>query len=292
MSKRVELVLDAKANLGEGPNWDADNQLLLWVNIQHNELHIFDPNTGKNQTINVGQQIGAAVRCKSGGLMLALQHGFSHLDTATEALTPVHDPEADCPANRFNDGKCDPAGRFWAGTMPLSGHSPTGSLYCMDTDRTVRRVLDKVTVSNGLAWSSDMAAMYYIDTPTREVAAFDYNPETGAISNRRVAVSIPEESGYPDGMTIDAEGMLWIALWEGSAVSRWDPRTGRHLESIEIPASLVTSCTFGGPDLDELYITTARRELEEKALARQPTAGGLFRAKPGVKGTEDYAFNG
>lgn len=225
--------------------------------------------------------------------MVALHHGFASLDLETEELTIIHDPEAHLPGTRFNDGKCDPAGRFWAGTMSLGSDPPgAGSLYVMDTDLSVRRALEKVTISNGIVWSLDHSTMYYIDTPTREVSAFDYDIETGAISNRRAAVTIPEGYGSPDGMAIDVEGMLWVAVWGSSEVSRWDPTSGELLQTISVPATQVTACAFGGPDLDQLYITTARIRLDEQALADQPHAGGLFRARPGVRGVEAYEFAG
>ena len=224
--------------------------------------------------------------------MLALHHGFAHLDLETEELTFISDPEPDKPENRFNDGKCDPAGRFWAGTLALDEKPRAASLYCMDTDLSVRRVLGNVGNSNGIVWSLDNTTMYYIDTPTREIAAFDYDLETGAISNRRVAVTVPQEYGYPDGMTIDEEGMVWVALWGEGCVCRWDPRTGELLHSLRLPVRQVTSCAFGGEKLDELYITSACIGPEGKALAAQPLAGGLFRVHPGVKGIEAFEFNG
>lgn len=288
-----ELEFDAKAKLGEGPCWDERNGLLYWVDIERYELHIYNPATKTDRAINVGQHIGAAVVRKAGGLVIALREGFYFLDPDTEQMTPIADPEADKPDNRFNDGKCDPAGRFWAGTLYLPETEPElGALYCLDTDLRVQRKAEKVSISNGLAWSADERTMYYIDSPTRQCVAFDYEKASGAISNRRVVVEIPEGEGWPDGMTIDAEGMLWIALWDGWQVRRYNPHSGALLDVIQVPVARPTSAVFGGENLDTLYITSASTRLSAEALMEQPLAGGIFRAKPGVRGTPTIKFLG
>ena len=287
----VELVVDAKATLGEGAIWDARRQRLLWVNIVEGEVHAYNPADDTDQAVEVGQAVGTVVPRRGGGLMLALEHGFASFDLETHELTIINDPEQDLPDNRFNDGKCDPAGRFWAGTMSAD-RTPVASLYRMDADHTVQRVLGGVTVSNGIAWSLDQSTMYYIDTPTRQVDAFDFDVESGQITNRRVVITVPEQAGKPDGMTIDAEGKLWIAMWDGSRITRWDPSTGRLEQTIPIPARKVTSCAFGGEHLDDLYVTTARNGMTETELRDQPHAGGVFRVRPGVRGVEAFEFAG
>jgi sugar lactone lactonase YvrE len=292
LALQAELVLDAKAMLAEGPCWDAETQKLYWVDIMTGVVHTFDPVSGCNVGIEVKQYVGAVVLRQSGGLMLALKNGFHALDPVTGKLTPLTDPESHLPGNRFNDGKVDPAGRFWAGTMALSGDGSTGSLYRLDTDLSVHCLLRDIGCSNGLAWSVDGKTMYYIDTSTKKVAAFDYDLTTGAIDRYRVAVVIPEDGGVPDGMTIDAEGMLWVAQWGGSRVSRWNPQTGEELDSVSVPASQVTSCTFGGKEFDTLYITTAREGLDDEALLLQPLAGGLFAVRTSVKGASSFSFAG
>lgn len=293
MSKeQLELVIDAKATLGEGPCWDHNRQLLYWVDIIEKKLHIYDPVRKTNRTIHLPQYPGAVVPRKSGGVVLAMNRGFYALDLYTEQLTLLASVTNEPKNNRFNDGKCDAAGRFWAGTMPLEGSEPTGNLYCLDVNLNVRHVLGGIYCSNGIAWSADNKTMYYIDSPTRQVVAFDFNLSSGVIENKRVVVTIPEGEGLPDGMTIDSEGMLWVAQWDGYKVSRWNPQNGKRLEIISVPAARVTSCTFGGENLDELYITTARMGLDEKTLSKQPLAGGVFRVKTNVKGMENYVFNG
>lgn len=288
-----ELEFDAKAKLGEGPCWDARNNLLYWVDIERFELHLYNPATKTDRAINVGQHIGAAVVRQSGGLLVALREGFYQLDPDTEQLTKIVDPEADQPENRFNDGKCDPAGRFWAGTLFLPETEPElGGLYCLDTNLQVQRKVDKVSISNGLAWSADEQTMYFIDSPTRQCFAFDYDKASGEIGNRRVVVEIPEGEGWPDGMTIDAEGMLWIALWDGWCVRRYNPNNRELLDEIKVPVARPTSAVFGGANLETLYITSARTRLSAEALAEQLLAGGIFKANPGVRGTPTREFLG
>ncbi len=292
MSTTAELVLDAQAILGEGPLWHAPTQKLFWVNLLDGQVHLFDPATNEDRVIEVGQPVGTVVPRQAGGAMVAVHGGFASLDLDSGELTIIHDPEADIPENRFNDGKCDPAGRFWAGTMPYDPGSPSGSLYCMDIDHSVRKMLDGVMISNGIVWTSDHSTMYYVDSLTRQVAAFDYDVSTGDISNRRVAVNVPEDFGVPDGMTIDDEDTIWVAHFGGSRITHWNPASGELLGQIDIPASQVTACAFGGPDLTDLYITTARFELDEEALKEEPAAGGLFLASPGAKGVEAFEFAG
>jgi sugar lactone lactonase YvrE len=292
MSAEAEVLLDANATLGEGALWHAQSQVLYWVDIMGNRVHVYDPATRKDRVIDVGQPVGTIVPRKSGGVMLALQHGFASLDLKSEKLEIVSDPESHLPGNRFNDGKCDPAGRFWAGTMSRSDTPAAGSLYRLDADLQVYKMEGNITCSNGIAWSLDRRTMYYIDTMTMTVVAYDYNDASGAIANKRVVITCTSEHGLPDGMSIDAEGMLWIAHWDGSSVRRWDPKTGKLLRSIAIPAARATSCAFGGKNLDQLYITSARIGLDADALARQPHAGALFLANPGVRGVEAFEFAG
>jgi len=212
-----------------------------------------------------------------------LQHGFALLDPKSEKIKML-EPVEDIASNRFNDGKCDPQGRFWAGTMAISLDNNCGSLYRMNFNGSVEKVLNPVSISNGLVWSLDHKWMYYIDTPTRTVEAFHYEPITGHIKHSHTAVTFLEGEGLPDGMTQDADGNLWICHWNGGRVSRWNPLTGKKLFEVMMPAARVTSCAFGGENLDELYVTTARKELSERDLREQPNAGGLFRVRPGVRG--------
>lgn len=289
---KTKVIIDAKATLGEGPCWDAKRKRLYWVDIIEKKVHIHDVSTGKNHAIEVDHLVGAVVVRESGGLILATQNGFYELDEETGEATLLHNPEADMSSNRFNDGKCDPAGRFWAGTMEVDEQKPVGSLYVLDTNLAVKKMLSGITISNGLTWSSDHKTMYYIDSPTKKVVAFDYDVNSGDISNKRVVVTIPEGEGIPDGMTIDAEDKLWVAQWGGYKVSRWDPETGEHIGEVKVPAKQVTSCVFAGDDLDELYITTAKRGLDEEELSKYPHSGSVFHIKSSIKGGETFMFKG
>lgn len=282
-------MLDARAELGEGPSWDPASGRLLWVDITQGLVHRFDPTTGRDDVIDVGRPVGAAVPTTSGSIALAIEDGFAILDPGTgrvDALAAVAAPET-----MMNDGTCDPMGRFWAGTKDAVGDRPIGSLYRMDADRAVVEVLTHVTVSNGLAWSRDERTMFYIDSPTYGIDAFDVDPGTGDVSDRRRFVDLPREWGLPDGMTIDERGFLWVAFWSGSAVRRFDP-DGRVDALVRFPVSQVTSCAFGGDELSDLYVTSARIGLSSAELADQPYAGGLFRVRPGVRGLPQPPFAG
>ena len=287
---KAKLVLDAKAQLGEGAIWHATTHLLYWVDIEGKKLHQYHPATGKTRTIEVEERIGTVVLAEEDKAIVALQNGIFALDLASGELTLIANPLAGLPDMRFNDGKCDPVGRLWVGSMHLSAQPNAASLYRLDADRSIERVLDDITISNGIAWALNHRTMYYIDTPTNCVQAFDYESSTGHITNPRVVVTIPKGEGHPDGMTIDEEGMLWVAHWGGNKVVRWNPATGEMLQKIDVPAPHVTSCAFGGDNLSTLYITTAREGLSAEQLATYPESGGLFSVEPGVKGIPAYLF--
>jgi len=287
----AELVLDAKVMLGEGAIWHSKEKKLYWIDIEGRALHLYDPNANKDFLFQTGERIGTVVPVQNGGALVALQNGIHKIDINTGQLELVVNPLEDA-QKRFNDGKCDPKGRFWVGTMALDGRKEASELYRLDKDKTIHSVLDKVSVSNGIVWSADKKTMYYIDTPTSMVQAFDYDNKTGSLSHRRIVVQIPKADGYPDGMTIDAEGKLWIALWGGGAVVRYDPITGKMLQKVEVPAPNTSSCAFGGENLDILYITTARIKLTPDQLKEYPNSGGLFAIKPGMRGLPTNFYKG
>lgn len=292
MRSNLTPINDTRGTLAEGPCWDERNQLLYWVDIKEKEVHIYDPASSSDRKIGVGQFAGAVVLKKSGGAVAVLHKGFYSIDLETEKVTHIATPKSHPETNRFNDGKCDAAGRFWAGTCELSEKEPLGELYCLEPDHTVRTVLTGVYISNGISWSPDNTTMYYIDSPTRVVMAYDYDLASGTISNGRVAVRIPEGGGFPDGMTTDVEGMIWVAQWGGWQVSRWNPNTGEMIDAVPIPVERVSSCIFGGPNMDELYITTAKPDPADPKADEQPYAGGIFRVKAGIKGLPSYRFGG
>ena len=300
----IEIINDASATLGEGPAWDAKTQTLYWVDILEKRVHYHrDDEYGFTQ---LDEMPGCLAPRTDGNLILALsktpeefsreRNHFARINPfdqtqvkpATAKLTTLASIIE--PANnRFNDGKCDPVGRFLAGTMNMDEKSPTGSLYSFD-GQTVTSLLDGIRISNGLAWSPDYKTFYYIDTPTREVKAFDYDLSTGQIANPRVAISVPEALGWPDGMTSDTDGNLWIAMWGGAQITCWNPQNGELLEQIPVPAKNVTSCVFGGINLNELYITSARKGLGNADLTAYRHSGGLMRVKTNVEGMPTFEF--
>lgn len=290
-SLKVHLEIDAKAQLGEGALWHPTENKLYWVNIEGRTLHICDPATKENRSIPVKERIGTVVPVQKGGALVALQNGIHYINTESGELNLLINPLSD-PNIRFNDGKCDPSGRFWVGSMHLKFVTHAASLYRMDTHLHIEKVLNDITVSNGIAWTKDKKIMYYVDTPLQRIDAFDYHDTDGSVTNRRTVVTIPLEKGSPDGITLDTEGNIWVALWGGNAVGKFDPLTGQQLDSIPVPAPNVSSCAFGGPNLDTLYITTARGELPSNLLSEYPLSGGVFSVVPGSKGLPANFYRG
>ena len=289
----AELVLNVRAELGEGPMWDAASGTLYWVDLFAGLVHRYQPASGLTGSVEVGEIIGCVVPRQSGGLLAATTTGIYHLDPATGAKTRVSAIEADRPETHFNDGKVDPAGRFWFGSIAVDRTTDVlGDLYSLEPNLTVTHRLHGVDNTNGMDWSPDGRTMYYIDSLTRQVTAYDYDAASGAIANPRPLVTLPEGTGVPDGMTVSVDGTLWVAHWGGARVTRWHPATGALLQTIAVPANLTTSCAFAGPALDELYITTARYQEPITALAAQPFAGGLFRYRTNTKGRPAAVFPG
>lgn len=292
LQSNIQTVSDRKCTLGEGPVWNADTQTILWIDIVENLIHQYNINQQKHTKFNVGEMIGCIAMREKGGLIAALQNGFAFVDMEKKTVQHIINPEENA-SDRFNDGKCDAAGRFWAGTMAISEKESEGNLYVMETDLSVKKKIENVTISNGIAWNADSTVMYYINTPTNYVFAFDYNIKNGEINNQRVAIDLTHENGNADGMTIDEEGMLWIAFYGGWRVARYDPQTGKLLKQIELPVKNVSCCTFGGAQLSDLYITTASKNMPEEDLKQQPLAGCLFVVKDcGFKGLPAAKFKG
>jgi sugar lactone lactonase YvrE len=285
----AELAVDACAGLGEGPAWDAAAGRLIWVDITRSVVHELFPD-GRSRAWEIPEHVGAAVPRAQGGLLLAIRSGFAALagDGSVSVIAPV---EADDDSTRMNDGKCDPQGRFWAGTMAYAETPGAGSLYRLDPGGAVHRVLTSVTISNGLGWSPDGAVMYYADTATGGVDMFGFDAASGTLTGRRRLITVDPAGGSPDGMTVDDEGCLWVALWGGGAVRRYR-QDGTLDAEIPLPASYVTSCAFGGQDGGDLYITTAADGLSPERRAAEPHAGGVFRCRPGVTGPPATPFAG
>jgi sugar lactone lactonase YvrE len=287
---QAEVVLSEGYELGEGSLWDERQQRLYWVDIAQSKVFSLDPNTQTVTRYDLPDNVGTVVLSQNAKLLLGLRHGLAAFDPITRELTRIADPEADRPNNRFNDGKCDPQGRFWVGTMVEKGPPGGAALYCLDKDLSITTKLVGVTISNGLVWSGDSRCFFYIDTPTHQVRGYDFEPSRGTLSNPRVVAEIPKSAGAPDGMAIDQEDHLWVALWGGNKVLRLNPVSGETEYEIALPTRNVTSCAFGGEHLDELYITTARAGLKPADLAAEPLAGALFRARVPVPGARMHRF--
>jgi len=274
-----------RSQWGEGPVWWRG--VLYYVDIEGHKVHAFDPASGDERSWDVGFRVGTVVPRQSGGLVIAGDHGFAFLDPETGTVTPIADPEPDMPGNRFNDGKCAPDGRFFAGTISLVKKTGSAKLYRLDPDLSVHEAFAPVTNSNGIAWSPDGRTVYYIDTPRREVLAFDY--VDGHLKNLRTAASTAGIDASPDGMAIDSDGRLWVAFCHGACVVCYDPNDGgREVRRVDLPCLETTACAFGGPDMADLYVTTGihKSEIEEHA-------GRLFVVRGlGVNGISAHAFDG
>jgi sugar lactone lactonase YvrE len=290
LSENAVLVYKINSQLGEGSFWNYKTQKLYWVDIEGKLLYIYDPETKVNISFPTPSKIGTVVPKNSEEAVIALQDGVYLINTNSGELSLLSDIENDKPENRFNDGKCDPSGRLWVGSMAIDEAKYSGNLYMIDERGKTELIIDSVTISNGIVWSSDQNTMYYIDTPTAKIRAFDFDNTNGNISNERVVVEVNDTLGYPDGMAIDEENMLWVGMWNGNAVIRFDPNSGKMLSKINVPAHNVTSCAFGGKYLDTLYITTASVDMTPEEHAKFPLAGSLFKAVPGVKGVKSTFF--
>ncbi len=286
-----ELVLDVRTQLGEGPIWDAARGRLLFVDIMRGHVHEFDPASGRDRIVEVGQPVGAVTPTTRGDWVIAARDGFFRVDPASGRASLIAHVERDDHETRMNDGYVDARGRFWAGTMGMRGVRDRGSLYRLDPDGTVTRHVTGVTISNGVDWSPDGRLMYHADTGLGRVDVFDFDEASGSIANRRQFVTIDEQDGFPDGLVVDSEGGVWIALWEGGALRRYQS-DGSLDRVVPMPVTLVTKCAFGGQDLMELYITTAWIDLDADARVRQPMAGGVFRLRPGIAGRAAVPFAG
>jgi sugar lactone lactonase YvrE len=281
----AELAIDIRCLLGESPVWHAEAEELLWVDIRNALLYRWSSRSGNTTTIHVGHAVSAVAPRASGGYIVATRLGYGTVDEggAFEVLSPV---ESDLAEHRMNDGKCDRQGRFWAGTMSERHEPGAGSLYRLDRGGSVARVLEGVTISNGLDWSPDDTTMYYVDSLAGSLDAFDFDAQSGEVTRRRRLVEIDRSLGLADGIAVDVDGCIWVALHSGGAVHRYSP-SGALLARLELPVAIVTSCAFGGSDLRDLYITTAVRP-----DAAEKLAGAVFRYSTGVQGFPGRSYEG
>jgi sugar lactone lactonase YvrE len=285
----ADLVLDARADLGEGPLWDARSDVLSWVDLLAGRVYLCGADGALLRTHEVLAPVGAALPAADGGYVLADGWGLTLL-SGDGVTGPAHAMFRDDPGLRCNDAKCDPAGRAWVGTVARGLSPGAGALHRIDPGPRVTTVLTGLTVANGLGWSPDARTMWFVDSADPRIVGYDYDLDTSTLGPCRTAVEVRTARGVPDGLCVDDEGCIWVALWDGHAVHRYTPEG--HLDTVvTVPAARVTSCAFGGSDLSTLYITTARTGLSDDDLRSQPHAGGLFAVTPGVTGPAATPWN-
>jgi sugar lactone lactonase YvrE len=269
------LLVDNRSAHGEGPVWDAACDRLLWVDLTGCKLNSLDPATGQVITHQFSEPVCAVAMLGSGGYLIAFAKRLARFDLLSGKIEEVTPVEPELPGNRCNDGKRDPAGRFWIGTMSQDGTvAGAGSLYRLENNGKLTRVLGELTIANGMGWTADGRTMFFIDSPTREVWAFDFEPGDSSISNQRTVVRVSDELGFPDGICVAPDDTIWVAHWGAGCVCRWDPQTGAMLERVETGCPHTSSCCLAPSGT--LYITTSRLGLDEATLAAAPLSGALF----------------
>lgn len=290
---KAELIYLCDDTTGEGVTWLAGPETLLWVDIEGCRLHEYKPSTGECRLHRFPAMVSTIIPAGPGEVVLALQGKLIRYRLADRVSTDLLPIEPDKPQLRPNDGKASPEGRIWLGVMHLTDHRETASLWCVEPDLSCRPVLTQQSIPNGIVWDTRRDTMYYVDSGRACIEAYRYDPATGNIRLMRTAIRVPERYGVPDGMTIDADGNLWVAHWGGYGVYVWNPDNGVLLDKIEVPAPNVASCTFGGKDRKQLFITTARAGLSDDALRRYPLSGSLFAARVNATAGENhYPFAG
>ena len=288
----LRVVIPSRNQIGESPVWNGAERALYWVDVEGKFIQRWQEQDHSVQTVDVGEAIGCIGLRASGGLVGARLSGFFFLDVSSGKVTPIADPESDIPDNRFNDGKVDRRGRFWAGTRNYRNNElATGSLYRLDADLSVHRMEGGLRCPNGMAWSPDDRLMYLCDTWTRKIFVYDFDADDGALSNRRLFAELQEAEGFPDGLTVDADGCVWNAHYNGWRITRYTPG-GKVDRVIRMPVQNITSLTFGGTALDTLYVTSSHLRLREEERARQFLAGHVFACNPDVHGIAEPRFGG
>ena len=277
--------------LGESPLWSPAERALYFVDIKNPRLFRHDVAAGTTRITALAEPVGAIGLRRGGGLIAAARSGFAFID-AGGALSPAfHRPDSETPRNRFNDGKCDRAGRFWAASMDDGEVDATGHLYCLDAGGQCRRLESGFVIGNGLGWNPDNRVFYFTDSARRRIYAYDFDIGAGTIANRRVFAAIADDAGFPDGLCVDSEGHVWSAHWDGWRVTRYAP-DGRIVEVLRMPVPRPTSCAFGGADLATLFVTSARIGLDAAALAQAQHSGCVFAVQTGARGLPEPHFGG
>ena len=281
---KAETLYASQCILGESPMWHAERKCCYWADIENGVLFEYSWLFKTTRTWKFNKRLGLVREGKANQLILGLDAQIAKFDLVTEELTHLTSIELPTSGNRCNDGACDSLGRLWVGTMDLQHKKDAGSLYMVDHTLEIHRKVSNTSISNGIAWSPDNKRLYYIDSPTQVVRSFIFNEPSGGILFEKNVIQIPSEMGTPDGMSIDEEGMLWIAHWGGFGVYRWNPNNGKLLDKINLPVPQVTACAFAGENLDQLVITSARENLNVEDLKKYPESGNVFYSEPGVKG--------
>ena len=289
--REVKVAANTEDVLGEVPVWDADNGQLWWTDVFRPAIHRLDAASGNVESWTPPDKVHSFALREAGGLVIAGRKGFALWDPESGSHTPLHDPRDDPEGTMLNDGRADRQGRFWAGTMDKMLERPSGMLYRLDADGTSHAAADGITLSNGVAFSPDGGILYLADSLTKNIYAYDLDADTGALANKRIFAETAKLPGIPDGATVDAEGFLWSARFDGSRVVRHAP-DGSVADEIELPVSRVTSCALGGPGLKTLYITTAFFRLTEEQRAKQPLAGALVAVEVDVPGVAEPRYRG
>jgi L-arabinonolactonase len=288
----MEQVLAAGNQLGESPVWSPEEGALYWVDIPKGLIRRYVVSSQETSLWQLPASIGSFAFRRNGGMVVALKNGIHFFDPATNQLSQVHNPEADLPENRFNEGKCDPRGRFFAGTMnEVVRGKPSGSLYRLTSDKQLDLILPSIVVPNGLAWSPEGEIMYFADTRRHVIYAFDYDLDEGTPHNRREFVDLSSYEGLPDGATVDSEGCLWSAMFSGGRIVRYTPK-GKIDRVIGFPVTQINSLTFGGSDMRTIFVVSSKHLLNDAGLASQPLAGDIFAVDPGIKGIAESRFAG
>lgn len=289
---KAKLLYESRCKLGEGPYWHSERQSIFWLDIENKTLNELPIASDKIKSINLPQRSSTIVQGQDERLILGVQGGLATLNLDTEEVTWLMDIEKNYADRRTNDGKCSPNGSLLIGIMNLQCKEGKGSLYLVNDNLELRKILSNLSIPNGMAWSPLDQQMFFIDSPSYKITSFHLNEQTGAITDQKTVVQISKGLGMPDGMTIDKEGCLWVAHWGGYGVYRWNPATGQLVDKIDVPAPHVTCCVFGGENMDELFITTARDGLTNKQLKEYPLSGSLFVAKTTTSGFLPNKFAG
>jgi sugar lactone lactonase YvrE len=291
MNPSVTCIFDQPALLGESPLWHPQEKKLYWVDIEKKAIHRLDPTTQQHHTWPMPTEIGCIAMSAKDGLMGALRYGFARINLSSEEVCMLQTPITALDGVMFNDGKCDRAGRFWAGTKDILEQSNIGALYRLDASLQCKEMARGFAVSNGFAWSPDNKYFYVCNSPERMIYQYDFDLKTGSISSPIIFAKLSEDSGYPDGLTVDSEGGLWNAHWDGWCITRYLPN-GKIDRIIEMPVQRPTSCCFGGPDFKTLYVTSASTRLSAEELKQNPLAGCMFAVEVGVKGLPEPMYAG